>query len=119
MAQKEGAIEWYRVKIPREELKKLTRRSDVLALAQSVGFLLVLVATGTASWIAWEASEAGTFPSDIEARWVKFHATTNYGAQGNLVGLSEVRFHALVPEPASLTLLSVGGLLILRRRQRG
>lgn len=75
MAQKEGAIEWYRVKIPREELKKLTRRSDVLALAQSVGFLLVLVATGTASWIAWEASEAGTFPVAGVIPFVFIHGT--------------------------------------------
>ena len=61
-AQRADAIQWYRVQIPREELKKLTRRSDFKATLQTVGFLLLLGATGTASWIAWDRAATGQFP---------------------------------------------------------
>ena len=55
-------IDWYRTPIDREELKKLTSRSDARALLQSVGFLLILAVTGTAAWIAWEEASVGRFP---------------------------------------------------------
>ena len=40
---------------------------------------------------------------------------TNHGGSGN-IGLSEVRF-VLVPEPATIGLLTLGGLAMLRRRR--
>ena len=62
MAQAANRVQWYRVPIPREELRRLTDRRDGPALVQALGFLLVVAATGTASWIAWDAAEAGRFP---------------------------------------------------------
>ena len=61
-AQETDMIQWYRVPIPRDQLRELTRRRDFPALLQTVGFLLILVATGSVSWIAWEAAAAGRFP---------------------------------------------------------
>ncbi len=72
-AQRADAIEWYRVPVPREELKKLTARSDFKASLQTVGFLLLVIATGTVAWIAWERSEAGTFPIWGTVLLVFFH----------------------------------------------
>jgi fatty acid desaturase len=74
-AQKIGAIEWYRVPVPREELKRLTARSDAAALVQTVGFLATAAATGAASWIAWAAAAAGTFPVWGVALLVFLHGT--------------------------------------------
>lgn len=55
-------IQWYRVEVPRDVLKKLTTRSDWKAGLQTVGYLLLLAVTAAAAWIAWEATEAGEFP---------------------------------------------------------
>jgi fatty acid desaturase len=49
-------VKWYRPKIPREMMSALNRKSDVLGFAQTVGFLLTLVGTGTLvvySTFAW------------------------------------------------------------------
>ncbi len=73
MAQRKDHIDWYRVPIPRDELRKLTKRSDLKALAQALGFLLLLATTGSTAWIAWEAAEAGTFPAWATALIVFFH----------------------------------------------
>ncbi len=43
-------IEWYRVPVSREDLNKLNRRSDLKGLLQSVGFLAVLAASGSAAF---------------------------------------------------------------------
>ncbi|MFP4551572.1 MAG: fatty acid desaturase [Spirochaetales bacterium] len=75
MAQKADAIKWYRTPIPRDELRKLTARRDLPALAQSVGFLLVILTTGTGAWIAWDAAAAGTFPIWGVALLVFLHGT--------------------------------------------
>ncbi len=74
-AQKGDAISWYRVPIPREDLKRLTARSDVLALLQTVGFLATVGATGAAAWVAWDAAAAGTFPVWGVAALVFLHGT--------------------------------------------
>ena len=39
----------------------------------------------------------------------------NFGGSGN-VGISEIRFYA-IPEPATLSLLAAGSLMIARRRR--
>jgi len=52
-------IQWYRVPVAREELRKLNRRSDLKGLAQAVGFLGLLAASGSlafhssAHWPWW------------------------------------------------------------------
>ena len=54
--------------------------------------------------------------SPITARFIRFEGLNNYG--GDEIGLAEVRFFALIPEPAtaSLGLLSACGLMLRRRR---
>lgn len=49
-------------------------------------------------------------------RYVRIGADSNFGTAGPYTGLSEVRFLA-IPEPASIALLGLGGLLMLRRRK--
>lgn len=44
------SITWYRTPLDRELLKRLHERSDAWGLAQSLGYLGVLVATGTTAW---------------------------------------------------------------------
>jgi fatty acid desaturase len=43
-------ISWYRTKIDRQLLAELNRRSDMLGLLQTVGFLGTLAATGALTW---------------------------------------------------------------------
>jgi fatty acid desaturase len=47
-------IAWYKSPIAREELAALNQRSDVLGLAQTLGHLGLLTATGAAAWYASE-----------------------------------------------------------------
>ncbi len=75
MATRADAIKWYRTPIPREELKKLTARRDLPALAQAVGHLLLIAATGTAAWIAWDAAAVGAFPIWAVIALVFLHGT--------------------------------------------
>ena len=53
--------------------------------------------------------------SAVTARWVYFDITSSYG--DNRHGLSEVRM-VTVPEPATMSLLVLGGLAVLRRRRK-
>lgn len=57
------------------------------------------------------------FGQQVQARYIRFTVESNFG--GDLVGLSEVRFfnEAVVPEPTSLALLSLGGIGLIRRRR--
>lgn len=55
-----------------------------------------------------------SFASPITASYVRFDITSNYGAQ--YVGFSEIRF--ITPEPSSVLLLSLGGLLLRRTRKQ-
>ncbi len=50
-----------------------------------------------------------------DVQYVQFRITENYGA--GTVGLSEVQFMGAVPEPATLAVLSLGGLALLGRRR--
>jgi len=55
-----------------------------------------------------------------DARLVRFAISTNWvpeGGDAKHTGLAEVRFDA-VPEPATMSLLGIGGLLALVRRRR-
>jgi fatty acid desaturase len=68
-------INWYRTPIPREELKKLTKKRDLPALAQTLGFLLVVAATFAVSWMSWEMAEAGNLPVWVVIVSVFIHGT--------------------------------------------
>jgi len=46
---------------------------------------------------------------------IRLSGFTNYG--DNRIGLPEIRFGGVVPEPGSLALLGLGGLLVLHRRR--
>ncbi len=47
-------IDWYWVPIEREILTALSRKSDLLGAAQTLGFLMVLTATGATACYSWE-----------------------------------------------------------------
>ncbi len=59
--------------------------------------------------------DLSSFSAAADARLVKFNITTSYGS--TIAGLSEIRCDA-VPEPATMSLLGLGGLLTLLRRKR-
>lgn len=54
----------------------------------------------------------------FEARYIKFDIDSNHGDTSQFYGLSEVQFTGtLVPEPGSLALLGLAGLMTIRRRR--
>ncbi|NQT93617.1 MAG: hypothetical protein HQ559_12730 [Lentisphaerae bacterium] len=46
-------VKWIKVDISRDDLRRFTKRSDLKGLCQSLGFLLVLFATGLFGWLYW------------------------------------------------------------------
>jgi fatty acid desaturase len=46
-------VDWIRVNISREDLKRFTTRSDLKGLAYAMGFLLLIAATGTLAYMAF------------------------------------------------------------------
>ena len=92
----------------------------------------VLVSSDNTNWTTaltdqtlTEASGLSTYAGEVVTlsvtgvRYVKFDVDTIFNSSpgGPQVGLSEVRFTA-VPEPATMSLLGIGGLLALVRRRR-
>jgi len=92
---------------------------------------------GSANWTLWaedvnlpKASGLATYTGfDLETatssnlpatpiRWVRFEVDSTHDTVGVLydVGLSEIRFYE-VPEPATMALVGLGGLAVLRRRR--
>jgi len=58
------------------------------------------------------------FDNPVSARYVQINLISAYGGYYNRVGLNEVQIIA-VPEPSSLSLLALGGVVMaLRRRQK-
>jgi fatty acid desaturase len=53
-AMPEQTIAWYRTRLEKEELRGLTKRSDLKGLMQALGHLLVVSATGFAVAWAWD-----------------------------------------------------------------
>ncbi len=54
----------------------------------------------------------------FSARYIKFDIDSNHGGDNNFYGLSEVQFDGtLVPEPSTIALLALGGLIFVCRRQ--
>ena len=61
-----------------------------------------------------------TFTEAFTAQYILFDIGSNYGGISTgegLVGLAEVQFDG-VPEPATMSLLAIGGLALIRRRRR-
>jgi fatty acid desaturase len=48
----EIVIDWYRVPVERDKLRRLTRRSNLPGLLQSLGHLVLIAATGTAAFFS-------------------------------------------------------------------
>lgn len=46
-------IDWVRIKISPEDMRRFTERSNLKGLAHAVGFLLLVAATGTAAYVAF------------------------------------------------------------------
>ncbi len=53
-AQKSLKFQWYRCPIEPAKLKELTRRSDLQGFVQTLGFLLLLSATGACTWLFFD-----------------------------------------------------------------
>lgn len=76
----------------------------------SLGPTTLAKAPGDSSTDFSETFSLGTGP----IRYVYFDIGTNHGSSEGLVGLSEVQF---TPEPATLSLLTLGAFALLRRRK--
>ena len=91
---------------------------DVLVSSDNTNWTTVLTdqTLTQASGLNTYAGEVVTL-SATGVRYVKFDVDTIFNSSpgGPQVGLSEVRF---VPEPATMSLLGIGGLLALVRRRR-
>ena len=61
------------------------------------------------------AGETFTLASSFDARYIQFDISSTHGA--TYAGMAEVQFDG-VPEPASMSLLALGGLGLLRRKRR-
>jgi len=57
------------------------------------------------------------FDNPVSARYVQINLISAYGGYYNRVGLNEVQIIA-VPEPSSLSLLALGGVVVALRRRR-
>ncbi len=55
---------------------------------------------------------------DYNPEWVSIDVRTSSGVINNAVSVSGTILHQCVPEPATLALLSVGGVMALRRRRQ-
>lgn len=82
----------------------------------SLGDFTFTQATGATNVDFGQTIDLTSFAAADNARLVRFNIKSNHGDGSQFVGLSEVSFDG-VPEPGSLALLTLGGLLIARRRR--
>ena len=79
----------------------------------SLGLFTIPIASGI-------SSDTGTyfaFSGPVQAKFFQFDIQSNWGDATPLYGLSELQFEA-VPEPSSVVLLGLGGLVLWRRMRR-
>jgi hypothetical protein len=65
---------------------------------------------------ATDPGETYTLSTPVDAQYVRITVDSNYG--DSYAGISEVRFTATVPEPASLSLMALACAGMLARRRR-
>ncbi len=81
----------------------------------TVAVLDSFTAANTPSGVANVVGEKFTFTTPTPARWVMLEVNSDYGDTFGPV-ISEVRLLA-IPEPTSLALLAMGGVMMARRRR--
>jgi F5/8 type C domain/PEP-CTERM motif len=87
---------------------------NFLTSSDGVNYLTPFL-SGTLDWQA-TSFQTFDFSSFVTTRYLQIQFTSAYGQFGG-VGLNEVKIMA-VPEPSSLSLLALGGVVALRRRKR-
>jgi hypothetical protein len=99
------------------------QRTNVLvgqaAPTTSLGAITLAKATGLADYTGEFFDLVALTGGPVRTRFFELDIQSNHGGDNSFYGLSEIQFDGtLVPEPGALSMLSLGGILGLRRRRR-